>query len=504
MFPCMVVISENRVSVGKGDTMYCNYCGTNLPEDAKFCHKCGKAIPVAPVEGRPVVEPPAVPEEVLPVIEQPVAPEPKKQTISFKKPSFSRKKIALDRKKLALGALALLGVVVVVLIAVTAVRNYRKTVILGQIPDPEAFFGISATPTWELEDMYLKLRFDGDDLTPEMLDAYAELLNSSDYPFAQRSKEEDRKDYGFQRHLDRSYEFSYTGEKDPYYDYGWQMVVKYSWLEFDHRYITVIIKSPNNFERVPVEPYAAAEELPAAAERPAIEDLEIGVAEPAPVTAQLPDPTAYFGVEPVWDKTYEASDGAWWCWYKMDLDKGWSAGHDFVQVLSDSAYGLVMRERSEEDTWTTWTGQQHDVYFFDYVGEADIDPIQGEYSINGKGIQQYTADVFVHVEWINGPTGKEHAGMVLSYSSDFERVDPGVRATDAGSLTYVEREIEDDDDDRGSSFDDDECSACNGSGKCSFCNGSDKTKRFQAGLGWVEQNCTFCSMGQCPYCHGRG
>ena len=49
-----------------------------------------------------------------------------------------------------------------------------------------------------------------------------------------------------------------------------------------------------------------------------------------------------------------------------------------------------------------------------------------------------------------------------------------------------------------------QCSACLGDGKCNICNGSDTVSRFQAGIGWVTQNCTACSMGQCPFCNGTG
>lgn len=48
------------------------------------------------------------------------------------------------------------------------------------------------------------------------------------------------------------------------------------------------------------------------------------------------------------------------------------------------------------------------------------------------------------------------------------------------------------------------CSACHGGGDCTHCGGDDKVKKFQAGLGWVEQNCTFCTGGRCRHCGGNG
>lgn len=38
--------------------IFCQQCGTSLPETARFCSKCGAAIPVAPfTPGRPMVRP---------------------------------------------------------------------------------------------------------------------------------------------------------------------------------------------------------------------------------------------------------------------------------------------------------------------------------------------------------------------------------------------------------------------------------------------------------------
>ena len=48
------------------------------------------------------------------------------------------------------------------------------------------------------------------------------------------------------------------------------------------------------------------------------------------------------------------------------------------------------------------------------------------------------------------------------------------------------------------------CSACHGSGKCTHCSGKGEVKKFQAGLGWVEQDCTLCNRGKCRYCNGTG
>jgi hypothetical protein len=35
--------------------MFCNYCGANNPDDARFCHKCGKQVVVGPQVAEPVL-----------------------------------------------------------------------------------------------------------------------------------------------------------------------------------------------------------------------------------------------------------------------------------------------------------------------------------------------------------------------------------------------------------------------------------------------------------------
>lgn len=38
--------------------VFCQQCGTTLPETARFCSKCGTAIPIAPfTPGKPMVRP---------------------------------------------------------------------------------------------------------------------------------------------------------------------------------------------------------------------------------------------------------------------------------------------------------------------------------------------------------------------------------------------------------------------------------------------------------------
>ena len=58
--------------------MFCEKCGNQLPEDAKFCANCGAMVEpddsAAPETAAPVVEAPAAPVAETPVVEQPFQP----------------------------------------------------------------------------------------------------------------------------------------------------------------------------------------------------------------------------------------------------------------------------------------------------------------------------------------------------------------------------------------------------------------------------------------------
>ena len=87
-------------------------------------------------------------------------------------------------------------------------REHKRTVTLGEIPDPEVFFGLSATEKIAYKDSYCDWMFEADEVTPEMLDAYAALLSSGKYPFRQIDSDEDA---GTQK-LVRSYTYVFDGD----------------------------------------------------------------------------------------------------------------------------------------------------------------------------------------------------------------------------------------------------------------------------------------------------
>ena len=96
--------------------------------------------------------------------------------------------------------------------------------------------------------------------------------------------------------------------------------------------------------------------------------------------------------------------------------------------------------------------------------------------------------------------------LSLSYCNRFDVEDPGKRTVwniehdgEGGLLTAPPETGSGD----GNDFWE-KCSACHGSGNCTHCGGDGEVKKFQAGLGWVELDCTLCNRGKCRYCNGTG
>ncbi len=128
-----------------------------------------------------------------------------------------------------------------------------------------------------------------------------------------------------------------------------------------------------------------------------------------------------------------------------------------------------------------------DHYYFQYTGTAELTQIE-----NYLGLRlDHVNVVFYHHAVYDKYT------IDIFRSPELEAVDPDSRIsadvgtpekeTGAGDNGFFEK-----------------CSACHGSGRCTHCDGDDEVKKFQAGLGWVEQNCTFCTGGRCRHCGGSG
>ncbi len=214
--------------------------------------------------------------------------------------------------------------------------------------------------------------------------------------------------------------------------------------------------------------------------------------------------------------------------YKEDESAGWLGGRrisyngclpltafetvreELLNLLQEEKYQLTLRE-SRLDPHQGIPAPQ---YYFDYIGSGDIADVTDKY-------EEMRYDVLLQM-YLHEEDG--YFSFVLHYADGFVLADPGSRTTrdvrdmrDGGTGEVITEPPSGSSNygyfygENGSgvsSGDDndffDKCSACHGSGRCTHCGGDDEVKKFQAGLGWVEQNCTFCTGGRCRYCGGDG
>jgi hypothetical protein len=137
---------------------------------------------------------------------------------------------------------------------------------------------------------------------------------------------------------------------------------------------------------------------------------------------------------------------------------------NYVQILKDMGYTVVDTEEKQKETF--------DVYRWYMANSA----------VNAETIEG-NAQIYVKIMYYKD---KQHSEITVAYG-DGITYGGDVMTGSSGSNDFW-----------------DTCSACGGDGKCNICNGTDTVQRFQAGIGWVDQNCTSCSGGRCPFCGGTG
>lgn len=139
--------------------------------------------------------------------------------------------------------------------------------------------------------------------------------------------------------------------------------------------------------------------------------------------------------------------------------------------------------------------EMHD-YFYTYTGTA------GGFELLTDKYGEKRFHVMLRVTYY---PEYDYFKLSMTYNRAFDVVDPGKRTVwdiehdgKGGPLTDPPESAG-----SGSDFWE-KCSACHGSGKCTHCSGKGEVKKFQAGLGWVELDCTLCNRGKCRHCSGTG
>lgn len=200
----------------------------------------------------------------------------------------------------------------------------------------------------------------------------------------------------------------------------------------------------------------------------------------------FPDLEAFFGLSLEKDQAHNARG---WRWQFEDLhpyDQLEAVKAELLALLQEPRWQLELVEE-EISVYETGDMNGSDSYYFRYTGTAELTQIE---DVLGVRLDHVNV-VFYHTAVYDKYT------IDIFRSPELEAVDPGSRVSaDVG-------EPEKEDASGGNDFWE-KCSACHGSGNCTHCGGDGEVRKFQAGLGWVEQNCTFCSGGRCRYCGGDG
>ena len=167
---------------------------------------------------------------------------------------------------------------------------------------------------------------------------------------------------------------------------------------------------------------------------------------------------------------------------------------EVVALLTRPLYQLRLIE-SRQNAYYDLTAQD---YYFEYTGTSeDITPITDKYE------QKYTFDVMVR--FLPNPETDKFQ-LYLFYNQNFEPIVTSCHTTRDvsrdGDGSILPDDYQSPDGEKDDFFA--KCSSCHGSGKCTHCGGDGEVKKFQAGLGWVELDCTLCNRGKCRHCGGDG
>ena len=187
--------------------MRCSSCGKRLPGKARFCYICGTAVTEVPAgEG-------------------------------------TGKRRLSKKKLLKIGGIAAAVIAVAALVIWLVTRPPEIS-----IPDPEQFMGVSAIKGERYDD--LEYRFpvpEGEEAVYlEKIDAYAQLLNSSDYPYVLKNQEE-KQNSGRTYHR---YYIEYTGPEAEYH-YGDDVSINFEICpESDYSDSSVTIRFTENYRFV--------------------------------------------------------------------------------------------------------------------------------------------------------------------------------------------------------------------------------------------------------------
>lgn len=409
--------------------MYCRHCGAEIPEPAAFCPACGGRLAETAGEKK------------------------------ARRPSPRMKRLLA-----ILGGVA--AVILVLVIALSAVNRHRRTEDLGGIPDPEAFFGLSAEHNdWGRDGYRHEITFESDRITRERVQAYVDLLKEEPYPFVLDET------IPFADGMVR-YVFCYSGEKELYDAEEWQILVEYD-PGRKTGYAQIVIRNSENFRLVPPQADAPGDPSP----QP--------TATPSPTPAPTPSPT------PLPEDPSVLPD-----FLVLDTSKSFTQGRanakNVVAFLSDAddvgdvteAYVQNLLRMGYRISDTEEKSNQYMRVYRWYLTHADV---------SGTTVQD-TAQVCVkHMLHIPYKSGEPYTEVSITYGSGVTYAGETMTGSGGGSGSSG-----------GSSSTRTPCSICNRTGDCQTCGGDGYL--WSSAADKKNRNCYSCRNhnGKCTYCNGTG
>lgn len=433
--------------------MFCKNCGQQMSDDAKFCPACGDRVAEKAVS----------------------------------KPAERRKK----GKK----ALCALLIVLAALLLIGGALWLYTTRQVAEIPDPADFFGLHAQETTSGRAISWMFMSDEDPLAA--FEAYVDYIEQN--VDGLRVERADWSDGGVM--CDFIYDGFWPGNP-PQFRVLYKGYVNYS-DEVGYTYL-INFYSDKNFGFADCEPFSGNQTGNEtadsnAADAPSVQQSE-QPDEPATVgSLALPDIDAFLGyAPPTMDEPADA--GGWNKYYELSIDEGWQAGTEYVQLLlNDPRYQFKLVDSFNNTT--AWLYSEY--YFFEYIGEEKITPVQDVYYLGGCGYQDFTTDLYIRLER-NGKYGK--STISIYYSNDLVMGDYGDRSSlvpsgadgsSGGDFSPDDPYIPD--------FAKEPCLTCNGDGDCTRCNGYGTIKRYNGNGEYIDSSCPDCNgSGNCRTCGGSG
>lgn len=471
--------------------MFCKRCGSQLPDNARFCPSCGldlKGLAQAPVR-----------QEVPP---QPV-PEAEPKARKFTPPNSGKKsssgKAAPSGKKFPLKKL-LLPATVVLLAVVSAVLFLRGGKVY-QLPDPAVFFGQEARDVEEKEDHVLYSFFFEEDPAP-MLEDYENLLNSEEYDLFMMKNTGDETGHEY---LLSSSKFLFMGHTTRSWSSRDALLLDDWLLDGGQHVVEISLYNPDHLQFAPQGRYSGSPD-PVNPADPGVVLAETPPAEEPPAPAAdlsgptLPDIDSFSGnaleliKETVFLNHTKRS-------YSIHYNEKFV--QEYVALLEN--YGFTLKDTVENDTRSIY-------YLFDYAGPGSVETFHPDV----KKIKDEEVAVYI---WDNrGYEIQIYFGDGITYADTGDRTTQALTPYESSGASGGSSSIDwGDSSSGGSSVPKIKCTKCFGDGEvdCMECGGDGNLANYgstpnYSGSGRTSytdyRDCPNCVDGkvECPRCHGTG